>query len=65
MDLQLTGKRAIVTGGSRGKTHMVYLSGVADHKIDDDRLMDHIVELVEAKVASIKAAEAVEPAMAK
>jgi (E)-4-hydroxy-3-methylbut-2-enyl-diphosphate synthase len=35
---------------------MVYLSGVADHKIDNDRLVDHIVDLVEKKAAEIDAA---------
>ena len=40
------------TGGGQNN-HMVYLSGVADHKIDDDKLVDHIVELVEAKAASL------------
>ena len=43
-----------LTGGGRGN-HMVYMSGLADHKIDDDRLLDHIVELVEAKVSEIEA----------
>ncbi len=44
-----------LTGGGGGN-HMVYLSGVADHKIDDGDLLDHIVELVEAKAAEIEAA---------
>ena len=43
-----------LTGGGRGN-HMVYMSGLADHKIDDDRLLDHIVELVEAKASEIEA----------
>ena len=51
-----------LTGGGRGN-HMVYLSGVADHKIDDGGLVDHIVELVEAKVREIET-EAAEPAAA-
>lgn len=42
-----------VTGGGNG-THLVYLSGVADHKIDNEGLVDHIVELVEARVAKIR-----------
>lgn len=45
-----------LTGGGNGN-HMVYLSGVTDHKIDDDGLVDHIVELVEQKVAELEAAE--------
>ncbi|WP_341712081.1 hypothetical protein [Erythrobacter sp.] len=35
-----------------------YRAGVfpmADHRIDDDRLVDHIVELVEARAAEIEA----------
>lgn len=43
-----------LTGGGRAN-HMVYMSGLADHKIDDDRLLDHIVELVEAKANEIEA----------
>jgi (E)-4-hydroxy-3-methylbut-2-enyl-diphosphate synthase len=43
-----------LTGGGRGN-HMVYMSGIADHKIDDDRLVDHIVELVEAKARELEA----------
>ena len=46
-----------LTGGGQGN-HMVYLSGVADHKITDDTMVDHIVELVEAKAAEIEAANA-------
>jgi (E)-4-hydroxy-3-methylbut-2-enyl-diphosphate synthase len=46
-----------ITGGGRG-THMVYLSGVADHKIDDGRLVDHVVELVEQHAAKIEAEQA-------
>jgi (E)-4-hydroxy-3-methylbut-2-enyl-diphosphate synthase len=36
---------------------MVYLSGVTDHHIRDDEMIDHIVRLVEAKAAEIEAAE--------
>ena len=43
-----------LTGGGKGN-HMVYLKGVTDHKITDDKLVDHIVELVEAKAAEIEA----------
>jgi (E)-4-hydroxy-3-methylbut-2-enyl-diphosphate synthase len=43
-----------LTGGGRGH-HMVYLRGVADHKIDEAGLVDHIVGLVEAKAAEIEA----------
>lgn len=43
-----------LTGGGNGN-HMVYLSGMTDHKIEDERLVDHIVELVEAKAAELDA----------
>jgi (E)-4-hydroxy-3-methylbut-2-enyl-diphosphate synthase len=46
-----------ITGGGAGK-HMVYLSGVTDHHIDDATMVDHIVRLVEAKAAEIEAANA-------
>jgi (E)-4-hydroxy-3-methylbut-2-enyl-diphosphate synthase len=35
---------------------MVYLSGVTDHHIRDETMIDHIVQLVEAKAAEIEAA---------
>ena len=44
-----------LTGGGNGK-HMVYLSGVTDHTIQDADMVDHIVRLVEAKAAEIEAA---------
>jgi (E)-4-hydroxy-3-methylbut-2-enyl-diphosphate synthase len=44
-----------LTGGGNGN-HMVYLNGVTDHKIDDARLIDHIVALVEAKAAEFEKA---------
>ncbi len=34
---------------------MVYLSGVTDHHIRDEAMIDHIVSLVEAKAAEIEA----------
>jgi len=43
-----------LTGGGQGN-HMVYLNGVTDHKIKDDAIIDHIVELVEARAADIEA----------
>jgi len=45
-----------ITGGGAGK-HMVYLSGVTDHHVQDGDMVDHIVALVEAKAAEIEAAE--------
>ena len=44
-----------LTGGGAGK-HMVYLSGVTDHHVEDAAMVDHIVRLVEAKAAEIEAA---------
>jgi (E)-4-hydroxy-3-methylbut-2-enyl-diphosphate synthase len=46
-----------ITGGGNGK-HMVYLSGITDHHVRDEEMVDHIVRLVEAKAAEIEAAEA-------
>src|SRR6476646_6175951 len=43
-----------ITGGGQGK-HMVYLSGVTDHHVQDADMIDHIVKLVEAKAAEIEA----------
>jgi len=44
-----------ITGGGAGK-HMVYLSGVTDHHVQDNDMVEHIVKLVEAKAAEIEAA---------
>jgi (E)-4-hydroxy-3-methylbut-2-enyl-diphosphate synthase len=41
------------TGGGAG-SGMVYLSGVQDHKIGNDKLVEHIVELVEARAAELE-----------
>jgi (E)-4-hydroxy-3-methylbut-2-enyl-diphosphate synthase len=43
------------TGGGKG-AGMVYRAGKPDHKMDNDRMVDHIVELVEAKAAELEAA---------
>lgn len=43
-----------VTGGGNGK-HMVFLSGVTDHHVQSDAMLDHIVSLVEQKAAEIEA----------
>jgi (E)-4-hydroxy-3-methylbut-2-enyl-diphosphate synthase len=43
-----------ITGGGNG-THMVYLSGVTDHHVRDEEMIDHIVKLVEAKAAQLEA----------
>ncbi|WP_312162289.1 flavodoxin-dependent (E)-4-hydroxy-3-methylbut-2-enyl-diphosphate synthase [Phenylobacterium sp.] len=44
------------TGGGKG-AGMVYLAGKPDHKMDNDKMVDHIVELVEAKAAELARAE--------
>ncbi len=49
------------TGGGAG-AGMVYLSGVADHKMANDKMIDHLVHLVEEKAAEIDAAREVEEA---
>jgi (E)-4-hydroxy-3-methylbut-2-enyl-diphosphate synthase len=36
---------------------MVYLSGVTDHTVQSEDMLDHIVALVEAKAAQIEAAQ--------
>jgi len=43
------------TGGGKG-AGMVYVAGRADHKMDNDGMVDHIVELVEAKAAALESA---------
>jgi (E)-4-hydroxy-3-methylbut-2-enyl-diphosphate synthase len=40
------------TGGGHG-THMVYIAGQPHHRLKDQGIVDHLVELVEAKAAEI------------
>ena len=47
-----------ITGGGAGR-HMVFLAGKTDHTVESDRLVEHIVELVEQKAALIAAGETV------
>jgi (E)-4-hydroxy-3-methylbut-2-enyl-diphosphate synthase len=47
------------TGGGAGHG-MVYVAGRQDHRLDNDRMVDHIVELVEKRAAEIEAAKAAE-----
>src|ERR1700761_5240714 len=47
------------TGGGKG-SGMVYRAGHADHKLDNDQMVDHIVELVEAKAKDLEADKAAE-----
>lgn len=41
------------TGGGAG-SGMIYIAGKPDHKMENDRLVDHIVELVEKRAAEIE-----------
>jgi len=45
------------TGGGKG-AGMVYVAGKPDHKMDNERMVDHIVGLVEARAAEIEAERA-------
>ncbi len=55
------------TGGGAGKGNgMIYLNGKPAYKLDNDKILDHVVELCEKKAAEIEAerqdAAALEPA---
>jgi (E)-4-hydroxy-3-methylbut-2-enyl-diphosphate synthase len=50
-----------LTGGGNGR-HMVYLNGVTDHVIDDEKMVEHIVSLVEKKAAELEAEAAAKAA---
>ena len=45
------------TGGGQG-THQVYINGIPHHRLKDQDIVDHLVDLVEQKAAEIEAAEA-------
>ncbi|HLI19950.1 MAG TPA: flavodoxin-dependent (E)-4-hydroxy-3-methylbut-2-enyl-diphosphate synthase [Stellaceae bacterium] len=49
------------TGGGNG-THQVYIAGVPAHRLKDESIVDHLVDLVEKKAAEIEAAKAKEKA---
>ncbi|HKS88571.1 MAG TPA: flavodoxin-dependent (E)-4-hydroxy-3-methylbut-2-enyl-diphosphate synthase, partial [Stellaceae bacterium] len=51
------------TGGGNN-THQVYVSGIADHRLKDADIVDHLVALVEKKAAAIEAAKREESAAA-
>src|SRR5690348_367842 len=45
------------TGGGAGKGHgMIYLNGKPAYRLDNEKLLDHVVELCEKKAAEIEAA---------
>ncbi|NIJ42287.1 (E)-4-hydroxy-3-methylbut-2-enyl-diphosphate synthase [Parvibaculum indicum] len=49
------------TGGGAG-AGMVYIAGITDHKIGNDEMVDHLVELVEQKAREIEDARAADNA---
>ncbi|WP_439534261.1 flavodoxin-dependent (E)-4-hydroxy-3-methylbut-2-enyl-diphosphate synthase [Polymorphobacter sp.] len=53
-----------LTGGGNGR-HMVFLSGITDHVIESEKMVDHIVMLVEKKAAEIDAVNAAAAAAAE
>ena len=42
------------TGGGKG-THQIYLGGLPNHRLKDEGIITHIVELVEIKAREIEA----------
>jgi (E)-4-hydroxy-3-methylbut-2-enyl-diphosphate synthase len=46
-----------ITGGGGGR-HMVYAAGKTDHTVDTERMLEHVVELVEKKAAALQAEQA-------
>ena len=42
-----------LTGGGKGN-NMIYLSGLADHKVPSEKIIDHVVSLVEKKAKEIR-----------
>ncbi|NDC56443.1 MAG: 4-hydroxy-3-methylbut-2-en-1-yl diphosphate synthase, partial [Alphaproteobacteria bacterium] len=51
------------TGGGNN-THQVYIAGQPDHRLKNDDIVGHLVELVEKKAAEIEAQKAAEHAEA-
>jgi (E)-4-hydroxy-3-methylbut-2-enyl-diphosphate synthase len=52
------------TGGGND-THQVYIAGLPDHRLKNQDIVDHLVELVERKAAEIEAAKAEDAAEAE
>jgi (E)-4-hydroxy-3-methylbut-2-enyl-diphosphate synthase len=44
-----------ITGGGN-RNHMVYMAGAPDHKVGEEQMIEHIVELVEKRAAAIEVA---------
>ena len=55
--LDFTGKTVLVTGGGKG-THQVYVAGIPHHRLKNTDVVEHLVEMIEAKAAEIEAAKA-------
>jgi len=51
-----------LTGGGNG-THQIYLGGLADHRLKNADIVDHLVELVEKRAAEIEAQRRAEVAV--
>ncbi|MBV8061711.1 MAG: flavodoxin-dependent (E)-4-hydroxy-3-methylbut-2-enyl-diphosphate synthase, partial [Alphaproteobacteria bacterium] len=45
------------TGGGKG-THQVYIAGQPDHRLQNEDIVSHLVDLVEKKAAEVEAAKA-------
>ncbi len=56
-DLGFTG------GGAGGAAGMIYLNGKPAYKLENTKLIDHVVELCEKKAAEIEAGKILEPAL--
>ena len=52
-----------LTGGGKN-THQIYVSGMADHRLSNGDIVEHVVEMVEAKAEAIRAAQKAEAAEA-
>ncbi|HWE75237.1 MAG TPA: flavodoxin-dependent (E)-4-hydroxy-3-methylbut-2-enyl-diphosphate synthase [Stellaceae bacterium] len=52
------------TGGGNN-THQVYISGAMAHRLKDQNIVDHLVDLVEKKAAELEAAKAKDEAAAE
>ena len=50
-----------LTGGGKD-THQIYVSGMADHRLKNGDIVEHVVEMVETRAEAIKTAKAAEAA---
>ncbi|WP_049757526.1 flavodoxin-dependent (E)-4-hydroxy-3-methylbut-2-enyl-diphosphate synthase [Candidatus Puniceispirillum marinum] len=50
-----------LTGGGKD-THQIYVSGMADHRLSNGDIVEHVVEMVEAKAEAIRVAQKAEAA---